>query len=91
MSKRRFNHRGGVGCEESFPGSDYTDEEREFLQAIERYKRTRRRPYPTWREVLNVLREIGWRKTQPPAGGAASAAPTADAPSPSPPRGEGEA
>jgi hypothetical protein len=67
MSSNRVNHRGGVGCEEVFPGSDYTDEEREFLQAIDRYKRTQRRPYPTWREVLKVLRELGWRKVAPPA------------------------
>src|SRR5262249_52710816 len=82
MRRGRFNHRGGVGCEESFPGSDYTDEEREFLQAIDRYKRTHGRPYPTWREVLNVLRELGWRKTQGPSRGAPS-------PSPRPREGEG--
>jgi len=54
------------GCEEIFPGWDYTAEECEFLQAIERYKRLRRRPHPTWREVLNVLRQLGWRKPPPP-------------------------
>lgn len=64
---RHFNHRGGVGCEENFPGSDYTDEEREFLRAIDRYKRVNKRPYPTWREVLKVLRGLGWRKAPPPA------------------------
>ena len=63
MTRRFINHRGGVGCEENFPGCDYTAEEREFLQAIDRYKRTRGRPYPTWREVLNVMRELGWRKS----------------------------
>ena len=55
-----------IGCEEIFPGWDYTDEEREFLVAIDRYKRLRRRPHPTWREVLNVLRQLGWRKPAPP-------------------------
>ncbi len=73
----RFNHRGGVGCEENFPGSDYTDEEREFLQAIDRYKRVNKRPYPTWREVLKVLRGLGWRKAPP-------APPSAAAPGPEP-------
>jgi hypothetical protein len=62
---RDINHRGGVGCEENFPGSDYSDEEREFLQAIDEYKRTQRRPYPTWREVLRVLRSLGYRKSPP--------------------------
>jgi hypothetical protein len=63
MTQRFISHRGGVGCEENFPGWDYTAEECEFLQAIDRYKRTRGRPYPTWREVLTVLRELGWRKS----------------------------
>jgi hypothetical protein len=65
MTKGRFNHHGGVGCEEVFPGCDYSDEEREFLQAIDRYKRKQRRPYPTWREVLTILRGLGWRRTPP--------------------------
>lgn len=43
-------------------GADYTDEEREFLAAIDRYKRTRQRPYPTWREVLLVAKALGYRR-----------------------------
>lgn len=65
MKSGRVNHKGGVGCEETFPGSDYTDEEREFLLAIDRYKRVARRPYPTWREVLRVLHSLGYRKQSP--------------------------
>src|SRR5262249_3664933 len=77
MQGRRINHPRGSGCEESFPGSNYNDEEREFLQAIDRYKRTHGRPYPTWREVLNVLRALGWRK-QPPTGDAAIPSPSSE-------------
>jgi hypothetical protein len=47
---------------EVLPGSDYSDEERVFLMAIERYKREHRRPYPTWREVLRVVHDLGYRK-----------------------------
>jgi hypothetical protein len=72
MNARHVNHKRGVGCEENYPGSDYTDEEREFLQAIDRYKRTARRPYPTWREVLRVLHALGYRKQTPAAEGAKS-------------------
>ena len=46
-------------------GSEYTPEEVEFLRAIDRYKRANRRPFPTWLEVLNVLRELGWGKGSP--------------------------
>jgi hypothetical protein len=41
---------------------DYTDEETSFMRAMERYKRENRRPFPTWSEVLEVLRSLGYRK-----------------------------
>jgi hypothetical protein len=41
---------------------DYTDEETVFMKAMERYKRENRRPFPTWSEVLEVLRSLGYRK-----------------------------
>jgi hypothetical protein len=43
-------------------GSQFTAEETEFLMAIEKYKRERRRAHPKWSEVLEVLRSLGWRK-----------------------------
>jgi hypothetical protein len=46
---------------EIFPGSDFSDEERAFLAAMDRYKRERRRPFPTWHEVLLVARSLGYR------------------------------
>jgi hypothetical protein len=55
-----------AGPEEILPGCDYTDEERLFLMAMERYKRERRRPYPTWREVLQVVVSLGYRKVADP-------------------------
>jgi len=47
---------------ENYPGSDVTPEEFEFLKAIERYQRLHERRYPTWREVLFVIRCLGYRK-----------------------------
>lgn len=43
---------------------DYTDEETAFMKAMERYKRENRRPFPTWSEVLEVLRALGYRKVE---------------------------
>lgn len=43
-------------------GADYEDDEREFMLAMDRYKREQRRPYPAWTEVLAVLKSLGWRK-----------------------------
>jgi hypothetical protein len=36
-----------------------------FVMAIDAYKRANQRPYPTWTEVLEVIRKLGYRKTQP--------------------------
>jgi hypothetical protein len=36
-----------------------------FIKAIDAYKRANDRPFPTWTEVLEVIRKLGYRKTQP--------------------------
>ena len=41
---------------------DYSDEEIAFMKAMDQYKRDNRRPFPTWSEVLEVLRALGYRK-----------------------------
>src|ERR1700730_673918 len=43
---------------------DYTDDEIEFMKSIDLYKRANRRPFPTWSEVLEVLRSLGYRKVE---------------------------
>jgi len=43
---------------------DYNDEEIIFMKAMDQYKRANRRPFPTWSEVLEVLRALGYRKTE---------------------------
>jgi hypothetical protein len=43
---------------------DYSDDEIIFMKAMEQYKRSNRRPFPTWSEVLEVLRSLGYRKTE---------------------------
>jgi hypothetical protein len=34
-----------------------------FVMAIDAYKRVNHKPYPTWTEVLEVIRKLGYRKT----------------------------
>ncbi len=41
---------------------DYSDEEIDFMKAMDQYKRDNRRPFPTWSEVLEVLYALGYRK-----------------------------
>lgn len=43
-----------------------SDEQFEFLMAIDQYKRQNTRPFPTWTEVLEVIKAIGYRKVAEP-------------------------
>jgi hypothetical protein len=41
---------------------DYSDDEIEFMHALERYKRTSGRMFPTCSEILEVVRGLGYQK-----------------------------
>jgi len=43
-----------------------SDEQFEFLMAIDKYKRKNARPFPTWTEVLEVIKAMGYRKVAEP-------------------------
>ena len=42
---------------------DYSAEEREFMMAYEAYKRSSGRNFPTCSEILEVIRDLGYRKS----------------------------
>jgi len=42
---------------------DYSDEELEFMKAMDHYKKENHRPFPTWSEVFKVFTEVlGYKK-----------------------------
>jgi hypothetical protein len=43
-----------------------SDEQFEFLMAIDEYKRKNAKPFPTWTEVLEVIKALGYRKVAEP-------------------------
>jgi len=43
-----------------------SDEQFDFLMAIDEYKRKNSRPFPTWTEVLDVIKALGYRKVAEP-------------------------
>ena len=57
--RRQIDH---TNCER-----DYSDDEVAFMRAMDQYKRDNRRPFPTWSEVLEVLRALGYRKVAEPS------------------------
>ncbi|MEY4612104.1 MAG: hypothetical protein RL179_77 [Planctomycetota bacterium] len=46
---------------------EYNGDEVAFMNAMDQYKRSNRRPFPTWSEVLEVLVSLGYRKVADPA------------------------
>lgn len=45
---------------------DYKPDEVEFMRAMDDYKRRSGRQFPTWSEVLEVIRDLGYRKVAAP-------------------------
>jgi len=45
---------------------EYTDDEIEFMRAMDNYKRISGRQFPTWSEVLEVVYSMGYRKVEEP-------------------------
>ncbi|MHC4122697.1 MAG: hypothetical protein ACYSSI_03915 [Planctomycetota bacterium] len=43
-----------------------SDEQFAFLMAVDEYKRENSRPFPTWTEVLEVIKALGYRKVAEP-------------------------
>ena len=41
---------------------DITPDVMEFIEAINHYKREHNRPFPTWSEVLKILKDMGYRR-----------------------------
>jgi hypothetical protein len=44
---------------------DYTNEEIEFMQALDAYKRSSGRMFPTCSEILEVIRGLGYERREP--------------------------
>ncbi len=43
--------------------ADMTKDVLEFIQAIDDYKRTEGRPFPTWSEIFDVVKMLGYEKS----------------------------
>jgi hypothetical protein len=62
LDRRRGPGRRRSDERRSAEEGEMTDEQFEFLMAINEYKRVNKRPFPTWTEVLDVIRALGYRK-----------------------------
>lgn len=67
--KRVSERRGGERRRQIDPTTcerDYQPDEVEFMKAMDDYKRRSCRQFPTWSEVLEVVRDLGYRKVAAP-------------------------
>jgi hypothetical protein len=53
---------GGPAAETAKRGRVAANSEQEFMEAMQQYKKTSGRMFPTWCEVLEVLQTLGYRK-----------------------------
>jgi len=66
LDRRRGPGRRRSDDRRSAEEGEMTDEQFEFLMAMNEYKRVNKRPFPTWTEVLDVMKALGYRRTAEP-------------------------
>jgi hypothetical protein len=62
LERRRGPGRRRSDDRRSAEEGEMTDEQFEFVMAVDTYKRLNNRPFPTWTEVLEVVKQLGYRK-----------------------------
>jgi hypothetical protein len=65
LERRRGPGRRRSDDRKSAEEGEMTAEQFEFCMAIQTYKKVNRKMYPTWTEVLEVIRQLGYRKVMP--------------------------
>jgi hypothetical protein len=66
LDRRRGPGRRRSEDRRSAEEGEMTEEQFDFLMAINEYKRINRRPFPSWSEVLDVMKALGYRKVADP-------------------------
>ena len=66
LDRRRGPGRRRSDDRRSAEEGEMTEEQFEFITAINEYKRVNRRPFPSWTEVLDVMKALGYRKVAEP-------------------------
>ncbi len=62
FDRRRGPGRRRTEDRRSAEEGEMTAEQWEFIQAVNDYKSVNKRPFPTWTEVLDIVKAIGYRK-----------------------------
>jgi len=62
LERRRGPGRRRSDLRRAAEEGEITDELLEFVMAIDEYKRINHKPFPSWSEVFEVIRYLGYRK-----------------------------
>ena len=62
LDRRRGPGRRRSDDRRSAEEGEMTDEQFAFIAAVNEYKQVNKRPFPTWTEVLDVIKALGYRK-----------------------------
>lgn len=65
LERRRGPGRRRSDDRKSAEEGEMNAEQFEFVMAIQTYKKVNKRMYPTWTEILEVVRQLGYRKVLP--------------------------
>ena len=66
LNRHRGPGKRRTDCRKSAEEGQMSDEQFEFLLAIDDYKKQNARPFPTWTEVLEIIKALGYRKIAEP-------------------------
>ena len=64
--RRRGPGRRRADTRKAAEEGEMDDEQFEFIMAIDEYKRVNKRPFPTFTEVLEIAKAMGYRKVAEP-------------------------
>ena len=65
LERRRGPGRRRSDARRAAEEGEMTDEQFQFVMAIDEYKRLNNRPFPSWTEVLELIHYLGYRKVAP--------------------------
>ncbi|MHC4264948.1 MAG: hypothetical protein ACYSUK_03345 [Planctomycetota bacterium] len=66
LDRRRGPGRRRSEDRKSAEEGQMTDEQFEFLMAIDEYKKKNNKHFPTWTEVLEIIKALGYRRVAEP-------------------------
>ncbi len=66
LERRRGPGRRRSDSRRAAEEGEMTDEQFDFIMAIDKYKRVNKKPFPSWTEVLDVMHALGYRKVAEP-------------------------